>query len=299
MTKKTVTVIGLGSMGLGMAQSLVRAGHDVFGIDLNPDRIAELTKAGGRTASMEESAAASDIIISVVLNADQTRAVLFGEAGCAAILKSGALIISCATVPPAFAREMASTAEQHGLHYLDAPISGGAIKAAAGKLSIMASGNETAFALAKPVLDATAEVVHDLGRTPGSGSAMKSVNQLLAGVHIAAMGEALAFGVSQGLDMAQVIKVITTSAGNSWMFENRAPHVRDNDYSPRSMVNIWPKDLGIVREIADEAGLPVPMTETALIQFKAAADAGDGATDDAAVTKVYARAAGLKLPGEE
>lgn len=299
MSKKTITVIGLGSMGLGMALSLVRAGHDVYGVDLNPDRVAELTKAGGRTASLEESAAASDIVISVVLNADQTRAVLFGETGCAGKLNPGALIISCATVPPAFAREMASSAERLGLHYLDAPISGGAVKAAAGKLSIMASGSETAFELAKPVLDATAEVVHDLGRAPGAGSAMKSVNQLLAGVHIAAMGEALAFGVSQGLDMAQVIHVITTSAGNSWMFENRAPHVLDNDYSPRSMVNIWPKDLGIVREIADEAGLPVPMTETALTQFKAAADAGDGAADDAAVTKVYARAAGLKLPGDE
>lgn len=294
-----VTLVGLGSMGYGMAQSLLRAGHEVYGVDLDPERVAALEAEGGRAAPLSEAAAASDILVSVVLNAAQTEAVLFGAGGAAGALRKGSVVISCATVPPAFAREMAARAEAAGLHYLDAPISGGAAKAAEGRLSIMASGRAAAFAAARPALDAMAETLHELGEEPGAGSAMKSVNQLLAGVHIAAMGEALAFAATQGLDLGRVVEVIGVSAGTSWMFENRAPHVVEADYAPRSAVDIWLKDLGIVTEIAGKAGLPAPLTGAALGQFRAASEAGDGRLDDAAVTKVYARAAGLTLPGDE
>lgn len=294
----TITVIGLGSMGYGMAQALIRAGHSVFGCDIAEDRVAQLASEGGKSAPLAQAAAESDIVVCVVLNAPQTEAVLFGESGAAADMKPGAVIVSCATVPPEFARQMAQKAGDLGLHYLDAPISGGAAKAAQGQLSIMASGSGEAFEAAKPALEAMAATVHELGDTVGAGSAMKSVNQLLAGVHIAAMGEALAFAVTQGLDLQRVVDVISVSAGSSWMFENRAPHVVDNDYTPRSAVNIWPKDLGIVSDIAARAGLPVPIAAAALEQFRAAAEAGDGQVDDAAVTRVYARAAGLKLPGD-
>ncbi|MBS1302631.1 L-threonate dehydrogenase [Loktanella sp. SALINAS62] len=293
-----ITVIGLGSMGLGMALSLCRAGHRVIGCDLRADAAKSLVAEGGETGTPREAAAQSDVVVSVVLNADQTEAVLFGAEGCAGTMKHGSAILSCATVPPQVARRLAAKAEALGLHYLDAPISGGAAKAAQGKLSIMAAGTEAAFDAARPALDAMAETVHDLGRVAGAGSAMKAVNQLLAGVHIAAMGEALAFASSQGLDLQRTVDVISASAGTSWMFENRAPHVVAADFAPRSAVTIWPKDLGIVSTIADDAGLPVPLTRAALGQFEAAVAAGWGAEDDAAVTRVYARAAGLTLPGD-
>ncbi len=293
-----ITVIGLGSMGLGMALSLRRAGHRVIGCDLREGATAPLLAEGGEAGTPREAAAQSDIVVSVVLNAAQTEAVLFGPEGCAERLRAGAAIISCATVPPEAARAMAASAKALGLHYLDAPISGGAAKAAQGRLSIMASGSEAAFAAAAPALDAMAETVHDLGRDAGAGSAMKAVNQLLAGVHIAAMGEALAMAASQGLELGRVVEVISASAGTSWMCENRAPHVVEADYAPRSAVTIWPKDLGIVSDIAAGAGLPVPLTRAALGQFEAAVEAGWGAHDDAAVTRVYARAAGLSLPGD-
>lgn len=298
MTSCTVTVIGLGSMGMGMARSLLRAGHTVYGFDIDEARMAALRAEGGQTAVLSEAAAASDAVVSVVLNAAQTETVLFGPDGCAPHMGQGGVIISCATVPPGFARDMAARAGDLGLAYLDAPISGGAAKAAQGQLSIMASGGEAAFARAKPALDAMAARVHDLGPEPGAGSAMKSVNQLLAGVHIAAMGEALALAASQGLDLGRVVEVISQSAGTSWMFENRAPHVVAADYTPRSAVNIWPKDLGIVSDIAEGAGLPVPLTTAALNRFRAAAEAGDGPSDDASVVRVYAREANLKLPGD-
>ena len=282
---------GLGSMGLGMATTLIRAGHKVRGHDPDRARLDMLQAAGGYQGDDR-----ADAVVSAVLNAGQTREVLFGKAGLASRLEPGAVIVSCATVSPRFAIEMETTARDRGILYLDAPISGGAVKAADGRLSIMASGSADAFASADPVLKAMAETVHRLGDHAGPGSAMKAVNQLLAGVHIAAMGEAVAFGVSQGLDPKRILDVVSVSAGTSWMFENRAPHVVAGDYTPHSKVDIWPKDLGIVTHIAASAGLPVPICANALEQFKAASAAGFGHEDDAAIAKHFARQGGIKLP---
>nr|WP_325249069.1 L-threonate dehydrogenase [Amylibacter sp.] len=292
-----IDCVGLGSMGLGMATSLVRAGFETRGFDPAKARVDLLTAAGGKPFAEGDTPA--DVVVCTVLNADQTRTALFGENGAAARLRKGGVIISCATVAPAFASEMEAEAEALGLVYLDAPISGGAVKAAEGRLSIMASGSDAAFAAAEPALAAMAETVHRLGDRAGPGSAMKAVNQLLAGVHIAAMGEALAFGASQGLDPAQVVDVVSVSAGTSWMFENRGPHVVEGDYTPRSKVDIWLKDLGIVGEIAAASDLPVPISANALEQFRAASAAGLGDEDDAAIAKFFARQGGIKLPGDE
>jgi 3-hydroxyisobutyrate dehydrogenase/2-hydroxy-3-oxopropionate reductase len=287
-----VLFAGLGSMGIGMATSLLRAGHTVHGVDTDSAR-RDMLRAEGGTQDMQQA----DALVSAVLNAAQTRMVLFGPDGLADRLRPGAVILSCATVAPDFAREMEAKAHARGLRYLDAPISGGAAKAAEGRLSIMASGRPDAFEAAAPVLEAMAETVHDLGDTAGVGSAMKAVNQLLAGVHIAAMGEAMGFAASQGLDLGQVVRVIAASAGQSFMFDNRAPHVVEADYAPRSKVDIWLKDLGIVTEIATASGLPLPVMQEALTQFHETSKAGLGDEDDAAIAKHVAHRAGVKLPG--
>jgi len=222
-----------------------------------------------------------------------------GSGDLVARLGSGAVVLACATVPPDFARRMAARCLEHGVHYLDAPISGGAAKAAAGQLSIMASGTPEAFAAAKPVLDAIADTVFALGDAAGAGSAMKSVNQLLAGVHIATIAEALTFGMTQGIAPERFLQVIRNCAGSSWMLENRAPHIVDGDYTPLSQINIWPKDLSIVLDTAKVAGFSAPITAAALQQYMVAVGMGLGAEDDAAIAKVYARNAGLTLPGED
>ena len=303
-TPSNVAVFGLGSMGFGVATSLLRAGHRVHGFDPVPDAVARLEAAGGARADADDVAGSLDAVVTVVLNAAQTGSVLFGDGaddapgGVAARLRPGAVVIGCATVPPAFARDAAARCAAAGVHYLDAPISGGAAKAASGELSVMASGTAEAFAAARPVLDAMAATVFELGDAAGAGSAMKAVNQLLAGVHIAAMAEAITFGMTQGVSPERFLEVIPKCAGTSWMLENRAPHVVDGDWTPRSAVDIWPKDLAIVLEAAREAGFEAPLTEAALVEFAKAADAGLGREDDAAVAKVYARRAGLALPGE-
>ena len=294
--QQTTAIIGLGSMGYGIASSILRAGHNSYGFDVAKPSVERFVAEGGSTGDIAEVGASADTVVVVVLNAPQTESVLFGENGVVKSMKSGACVISCATVPPEFAKDMAARCAETGVHYLDAPISGGSVKAAAGKLSVMASGTAEAFAAAKPALGAMAEKVFELGDSAGAGSAMKAVNQLLAGVHIATMAEALTFGMTQGVAPEKFVEVISQCAGTSWMLENRAPHIVAGDYTPHSSVDIWPKDLGIVMDIAKSAKFSAPITAAALQQFVAASGSGFGQEDDAAVAKVYARNAGLELP---
>ena len=291
---KNILVIGLGSMGFGIAQSLIRAGYSVFGQDKNPKQQKRLIEEGGYDKNIPFNDLQAVII--VVLNEKQTKEIIFGENGLSEKLKKNTLIMVCTTVAPDFAKEMASSCNDNGLLYLDAPISGGSKKSAEGKLSYMISGSQKAFEVAKPILDCTSEIVFEFGEHVGSGSAMKAVNQMLAGVHIAAMAEAITFGITQGIDPKRFLEVISKCAGTSWMLENRTPHIIDNDYSPKSSINIWPKDLGIVLDIAKNSNFSAPLTAAALQQFISAAGSGLGQEDDAAVAKIYARNAGIKLP---
>ena len=236
-------------------------------------------------------------MICVVVNAAQTEQVLFGPDGAAAQMTPGGVIVSCATMAPEAARAFDVKVQALGLMYLDAPISGGAAKAAAGEMTVMASGAPLAFDRARPVLNAIAAKVYELGDTAGTGAAFKIVNQLLAGVHIAAACEAMTFAAAMGLDLARVYEVITASAGNSWMFENRVPHILDGDYAPRSAVEIFTKDLGIVTDIGRGLKFPTPVAAMALQMFVMTAAAGMGRDDDASVARMLAGLAGLDLPG--
>ena len=291
---KNILVIGLGSMGYGIAESLIRSGYKVFGQDKNPAQEKKIVEDGGFVTDIPYTNL--DAVIIVVLNESQTREIIFGSSGIAGKLKKSTLIMVCTTVSPSFAKEMGFNCKNTDLLYLDAPISGGAKKSSEGKLSYMVSGNKDALSKARPILNATSETVFEFGDVIGAGSAMKAVNQMLAGVHIAAMAEAITFGITQGIEPKRFLEVISKCAGTSWMLENRAPHIIDNDYSPKSSINIWPKDLGIVLEIAKNSNFSAPLTDAALQQFIAATDFGLGHEDDAAVAKVYAHKAGIDLP---
>lgn len=291
-------VIGLGSMGMGMAQSMVKRGIKVAGFDINAAAVAKLAEAGGSSASsVADVAKGTDVLLVVVVNAAQTDTVLFGEKGAAAAMKKGSVIISSATMAPDDARKLAAKAEALGLLYLDAPISGGAAKATIGQLTVMASGSAETFKRARPVLDAIAATVYELGDAAGIGASFKMVNQLLAGVHIAAACEAVTFAKKLGLDLPTVYKVITASAGNSWMFENRVPHILDGDYAPRSAVEIFTKDLGIVSDMGRREKFPLQIAATALQMFLMTAAAGMERDDDASVARMIAEMTGLELPG--
>jgi 3-hydroxyisobutyrate dehydrogenase len=298
VSAQRVAVIGLGSMGFGMATSLLRAGFAVTGCDVSADSVARFKAGGGRAAATPaEAVHDAEIVVSVVVNAAQTEAILFGKDGALEAMAPGAVFVSAATMDPEIAKRLAARVEASGRLYLDAPISGGAQRAAQGELTILASGSAAAFAKARPALDAMAAKLYELGDAPGQGSAFKMINQLLAGVHIAAASEAISFAAKQGLDIRKVYEVITASAGNSWMFENRVPHVLEGDYTPRSAVDIFVKDLGIVQDMARNAKFPVPMSAAALQMFLMASASGMGRDDDIAVAKMYAQVTGAPLPG--
>ena len=283
-----VAVIGLGSMGHGIALSLRRKGFDVVGCDVNAEAVARFRAEGGAGASLPvEAGAGADVVVSVVVNAEQTEAVLFGKEGCAGAMKAGSLFISSATMAPDAARRLAARAAERGLLYLDAPISGGAKRAAEGELTVLASGTPPAMERGRPVLDAIAKTVFALGSEPGIAAAFKMVNQLLAGIHIAAACEAVAFARAEGLDLERVYEVITQSAGNSWMFQDRVPHILADDYTPRSAVSIFVKDLGIVLDMARSGSVPAPMAGTALQMFLMTAAAGMARDDDASLARLY------------
>ena len=150
-----------------------------------------------------------------------------------------------------------------------------------------------------PLFDAIAAKLYRLGDEPGAGSTVKMINQLLCGVHIAAMGEAMALGIRAGVDARTIYEVISNSAGSSWMFQNRGPHIVDNDYTPLSAVDIFVKDLGIVLETGKALTFPLPVAASAHQMFLAASGSGYGREDDAAVIKVYRDLTGIALPGDE
>lgn len=293
-------VIGLGSMGAGMAGALLKAGFEVSACDVNADAVARFAATGGRAAANPAAAAeGADVVVCVVVNAAQTEAVLFGPGGAAETMRAGAVFVASATMDPAVARRLAARLEETGRHYLDAPMSGGAVRAAEGELTFLSSGTKAAFDAARPALEAMAGKLYELGDAAGQGAAFKMINQLLAGVHIAAASEAMSFAAKQGLDLRKVYEVITASAGNSWMFENRMPHVLDGDYSPKSAVDIFVKDLGIVQDMARAEKYPVPVAAAALQMFLMASGSGMGRDDDASVARLYAQVAGVTLPSSK
>ncbi len=292
-----VGVIGLGSMGMGVALSLVRAGHEVFGCDVREAAQAELAAAGGRAAASPAGLPVDlEALVLLVVNAAQVDAVLFGAQGCVARMPKGAVVICSVTMAPEAARTLAGRIEGLGLLALDAPVSGGPLRAREGALSVMASGSGAAFAAAEPVLAAIAQKVWRLGEAAGVGSTVKMVNQLLAGVHIAAAAEALALGIRAGADPGMLFEVISASAGSSWMWQNRVPHILAGDDTPLSAVNIFVKDLGIVLDQARALTFPLPLAAAAHQLFLAAAASGHGARDDAFVIRVWQALTGIELP---
>ncbi len=287
-------LIGLGAMGGGMAQSLRRGGYDVQVFDVRPEASAAFAKDGGKAwHSPAALAAACDVVVSVVVNAAQTEAVLFGPEGCAASMMPGSVFVMCSTVEPNWSVALEKRLAAMGILYIDAPISGGAAKAASGQMTMMTSGSPAAYALAEPVLNAMAGKVYKLGDQAGPASKVKIINQLLAGVHIAAAAEAMALGIREGVDPAALYEVITHSAGNSWMFENRMAHVLAADYTPLSAVDIFVKDLGIVLDMARSSKFPLPLSSTAHQMFMQASTAGFAREDDSAVIKIFP---GIELP---
>ncbi|WP_297196230.1 L-threonate dehydrogenase [uncultured Pluralibacter sp.] len=295
-TVKNVAVVGLGSMGMGAAQSCIRAGLNTWGVDINPQALETLRQAGARDAQPSAAGFARelDAVLLLVVNAAQVNSILFGDDGLAAQLRPGSVVMVSSTISAADAQAIEQRLAEHQLLMLDAPVSGGAAKAALGEMTVMAAGSDEVFARLQPVLDAVAAKVYRVGDKIGLGATVKIIHQLLAGVHIAVGAEAMALAARAGIPLETMYQVVTNAAGNSWMFENRMRHVVDGDYSPKSAVDIFVKDLNLVADTAKSLHFPLPLASTALNMFTEASNAGHGREDDSAVIKIFS---GITLPG--
>ena len=283
-----VGFVGLGAMGLPMALNLLKAGYAVRGFDLNPAALDALAEAGGTVAaSAAEAAHGADSLVLMVVNAAQVEAVLF-EAGAAAALPEGGTVIVMATCPPRAVEGVASRLGAMGRLVVDAPVSGGVAGATAGSLTIMAAAPEAHFAAIRPVLDAMGGKVVHVGDKPGQGAVVKTINQLLCGVHIAAAAEALALADKVGVDTAVMLDIVSGSAASSWMLKDRGPRMLQADPAVSSAVDIFVKDLGIVMEAGRDTKAALPLAALAHQMFLAASGQGLGKADDSQVIRAYA-----------
>jgi putative dehydrogenase len=294
---KKVGLIGLGAMGSGMASCLRKAGFDLYVYDVRSEVSKKFCETGGTVCnSLQDLGSICDVVVSVVVNAAQTEEVLFGTSTNPGLINSfgpKSVFVMCSTVDPNISISFEARLAKKDILYVDAPISGGAAKAASGEMTMMTSASTTAYELVNPILDAMSGTVYRLGDKAGIGSKVKVINQLLAGVHIAAAAEAMALGLREGVDANALYEVITHSAGNSWMFENRMAHVLAGNYDPLSAVDIFVKDLGIVLDMARASKFPLPLSSTAHQMFMQASTAGFAKEDDSAVIKIFP---GIELP---
>ncbi|ERF78078.1 L-threonate dehydrogenase [Gallibacterium anatis] len=294
----SVAVVGLGAMGMGAALSCINAGLDTYGIDLDDKLLEKLSVSGAKGVGKNAGDFADKLnaVVLLVVNAKQVNQVLFGENGLAKQLKPGTAVMVSSTISAQDSKEISQKLTKLGLLMLDAPVSGGAAKAAIGEMTVMAAGSKEAFAALQPVLDATASKVYNIGEEIGLGATVKIIHQLLAGVHIAAGAEAMALAAKAGIPLELMYDVVTHAAGNSWMFENRMKHVVEGDYSPLSMVDIFVKDLGLVNDTAKSLKFPLHLASTAYSMFTEASNAGYGKQDDSAVIKIFS---GVELPQKQ
>lgn len=295
--KLKVGVIGIGAMGMGVARNLLARGYAVRVRDIRPEAEAEAAGAGATVCGSPAALAREcDVVISLVVDQGETEAIVFGADGLAGALSPQAVYVMSSTVPPGYASDLGVRLAARGLAMLDAPVSGGPARAWAGTLSMMVSGSDAARARAESALAEVAAKRFVVGTAPGDGSKAKIVNNLLAGVNLAAAGEAMTLGMKLGLDPTLLAEVVSASSGASWIFGDRMPRVLTGDYAPRAATKILTKDLSIAAATAAEAGVPGPLATAARDVFAAAVADGHGEADDAAVIRYYAARAGVKLP---
>lgn len=283
----TIGFVGLGAMGLPMARNLVARGMTVRGYDTRRAAVDTLAQAGG-TASGSAAEAARDagMLVLMVVNAAQAEQVLFAD-GALDALAPNAIVVLMATCAPGAAERLADRVLATQRRFLDAPVSGGVAGATRAGLTIMAAGPEATFAATKPVLDALGDKVFHVGEKPGQGAVVKTVNQLLCGVHIAVAAEAFSLAAKVGVDLGVILQIMGGSAASSWMLRDRGPRMLQADPDVASAVDIFVKDLGIVLDAGRETKVALPLAAVAHQLFLAAAGRGEGAADDSQVIRTY------------
>lgn len=283
----TVAFIGLGSMGMPMAKNLVARGFTVRGFDVRPAAAEALAAAGGtRAASVAEALAGADVAVLMVVNAAQAEAVLFADGGLAALPENG-IVVLMATCSPCSVEAIAARVLEAGRRFVDAPVSGGVVGAVGATLTIMAAAPQETFDAAKAVLAALGDKIFHVGHRPGQGAMVKTVNQLLCGVHIAVAAEAFSLAAKVGVDLELMLKILSGSSASSWMLKDRGPRMLQPEPAVTSAVDIFVKDLGLVLEAGRDSRAALPLAALAHQMFLSVSGRGDGRCDDSQVIRAY------------
>ena len=292
---RTIGFIGLGIMGKPMARNLLQAGHQLVVHDVNPAPVAELVEAGARSvASAAEAAASVEIVITMLPNSPEVQAVVLGEHGVLEGARPGLMLVDMSSIAPLASRQMATRAATQGVTMLDAPVSGGEPKAKDGTLSIMVGGDRAAFDSVLDVLRAMGKSVVYVGPS-GSGQMTKLANQMIVGLNIIAMSEALVLAAKSGVDPKVVYQAIRGGLAGSTVLDAKAPLIFDRRFAPGFRIELHLKDLLNALDTAHQTGAPVPFTGLAAEVMSAMKTAGKGGLDHGGLVQYFESLAGVEV----
>lgn len=285
----SVGFIGLGTMGREMVRNLIKAGHRVTVYDVLDEAVAVLAAEGAKpAASPAEAAADADIAITMLPDTPQVEDVVYGEDGLLAAPPRGRLIVDMSTISPVAVRRMHADLKATGTDFVDAPVSGGPIGAKTATLTIMAGGEAAAFARAEPFFRGMGTTITHVG-APGAGQAVKLCNQLICGINIQAVCEAIALGRACGVDLEQMRSVLLGGSAASWMLDKLGPAMIAGDAGAGFRIDLMLKDLRLVQEQAQALSVPLPGTALVTSQYIEARAHGEGGNGNQALFRVYDR----------
>jgi 2-hydroxy-3-oxopropionate reductase len=288
---RTVGFIGLGTMGQRMAANLIKAGYDLVVHDVVPDAVGKAVAAGASAAaSVSEVGKRSDAIVLMLPNTPDVQDVVYGADGLLNHPPAQRLLIDMSTISPVAARQISTDLAVEDVAFLDAPVSGGPVGAQEGSLTIMAGGEAHAFELARPVLEAMGTTITHVGPA-GAGQTLKLCNQLICGINIQAICEALALGRAAGIDLQILRQVLMGGSAASWMLDKLGPAMIDGDAQAGFRIDLMLKDLKLVQELAFDLSVPLPASALVTTQYIEARAHGEGAHGNQALFSVYDRSA--------
>lgn len=293
-----VGFIGLGAMGKPMAKNLLQAGFGLTVYDVNQDAVTQLKEAGANEAALPKDVAlASDVVITMLPNFQIVSSVMEGPDGVLAGANEGMILIDMSSVSPTQTRQMVPKASEKGIAYLDAPVSGGVAGAEKGALTIMVGGPVPVVEKVMPVFQAMGKKIYHVGSV-GSGDAMKIVNNLLLGINMAALAEALVLGAKAGLDPQMMRDIIGTSSGNSYVLEAKMPNfILKGNFEPGFAIDLQYKDLELAGQTGKDLGVPMYLGNLAQQIFEQARASGLGKKDISAVVEMWEKMVGCEVRG--
>lgn len=287
--KASVGFIGIGTMGREMVRNLLKAGHAVRAFDIASSAVADVVKEGATGAqSPADAARGADIVVTMLPDTPHVEAVIYGEDGLLRSPPPGGIIVDMSTISPVAVRHIHADLKRVDVHFIDAPVSGGPLGAKNAALSIMAGGEAEAFARVEPVFRAMGTTITHVGAS-GAGQTVKLCNQLVCGINIQAICEALALGRASGVDLDLLRRVLLGGAAASWMLDKLGPAMIAGDTGAGFRIDLMFKDLRLVQELAQTLNVPLPGTALVTSQYVDARAHGEGANGNQALFKVYDR----------